>query len=1226
VDDVTILNLQLLKEVFMAINPLGKNRARVRIALTLCLCLALLIVALAQFPSRSNARYRASNTTAQTKGELPRFRPGEVFVRYRSESIARNRTGHDVVADRTGDLVPVEVERRKAADLIPGLRLVHVAPEDTFKTIAALRSQPDVLYAEPNYIIRAMATPNDPHYGAGEQAALQKIGANLVWDVTTGSSSVVVAVLDQGVDITHEDLQANIWTNPSPGSIAGVTGDLHGANFTANPVTGNVFSGDDHESHGTHVAGIIGARGNNNIGVAGVNWNVSLMSVKVLHEDGSGDVADASDACTYIKQMRDLWQTQGPAKGANIRVINASFAALDFSQTFLNVINDLNNSGILFVAAAGNKGIGMVERDNDKVPIFPANYNAPNIISVASTNLDDSLSSFSHFGATSVDVGAPGADFENFFQTKGLLSTTPPCSNPGPFPKPCDPSFPVPLTPTADTYSYFSGTSMAPPHVSGAAALLWAQNPNLTVQKVKRLLLLNGDARPELIGKTLTSRRLNIFTSFQALQANDTTPPGTITNLRLETQNGRNLQISWTNVGDDGPAGGVPRLYEVNFIESGTGAVFPLKGVLPGAPAATQTVQLAIPYRHTVGIIRVICYDENGNESPPADLAVGVPALSGDPYDIVVGGPAALTTDTSVRHEPDGDDRYLDVLLPSDFTFPFFGENFTELTLSTNGTIFFSDPPTRDLPASNPDIADDSPGFPRQVGGYKMIAGLWEDLDLRESKRADAGIYQVRTSPTQLVFRWQGVPCNFDGFNCQGLAVPGSAPVNFEIELNTNGTIRTRYGIGNKRLKPTVGIGGGAHDPYIASHTNKDDFVSLENAGQVTYVPKGQFSAASLTATQVDIKDWTFNGHAFIYAKLNFPDSGYRVNDWGTPSQTGNAFTVNAAIDHSNGTNVPTISNNAQIWDLGALSAGSYSFTFKTSGATAKVHNFTVSSTPPPINPINGIAGAREFVRWQYKDFLRREPDGPGWDHWTGEITICATAAGRFTNETEAQCVERKRANTSAAFFFSPEFSNTGYFVIRVYRGSLGRMPHYGGGTGADSEFTRDAATVGTGIVVNDALDHDRINANKQAFVNEFVTRFEFRQMYQALNNTQYVDKLFQTTGVTPTAAERQALIDGLNNSSETRASVLFKVVDGTTTVTGGLLVFNTNYGKAFYDNLFNAAFVQMEYFGYLLRDPDPGGYDFWLGKLNFFGNWVDAQMVLSFIESPEYRSRFGAP
>jgi hypothetical protein len=180
-------------------------------------------------------------------------------------------------------------------------------------------------------------------------------------------------------------------------------------------------------------------------------------------------------------------------------------------------------------------------------------------------------------------------------------------------------------------------------------------------------------------------------------------------------------------------------------------------------------------------------------------------------------------------------------------------------------------------------------------------------------------------------------------------------------------------------------------------------------------------------------------------------------------------------------------------------------------------------------------------------------------------------------------------------------------------------MPHF-------DEFTQDAGTVSQGIVVNNSLSPGVINTNKQAFVNQFVTRNEFRAIYDGLGNTQFVDKLFQTTGVTPTAAERQALIDGLGNSSETRASVLFKVVDGTTTITDGHLVFNTNYGKAFYDNLFNAAFVQMEYEGYLLRDPDDGGYNFWLGKLNQFGNWVDAQMVLAFIKSPEYRARFGQP
>jgi hypothetical protein len=357
--------------------------------------------------------------------------------------------------------------------------------------------------------------------------------------------------------------------------------------------------------------------------------------------------------------------------------------------------------------------------------------------------------------------------------------------------------------------------------------------------------------------------------------------------------------------------------------------------------------------------------------------------------------------------------------------------------------------------------------------------------------------------------------------------------------------------------------------------------------------------------------------------KLTFPDAGYRVSDWGTPTHVGSDYSVNATVEKFNGAAAQAITNTAQIYDLGMLAVGNYTFAFKNSGTTVKTLNFSVSGTAPPANPIDD---PREFVRWQYKDFLRREPDLPGWDHWTGEITECSDPAQRFANETEAQCVERKRANTSAAFFLSPEFQNTGYFVLRVYRGSLGRMPHFGGTGTATDEFTRDAGTVSTGIVVNDQLAPNVINANKQAFVNEFVTRAEFRAIYDGLSNSQYVDKLFQTTSVTPAATERQALIDGLTNSTETKASVLFKVVDGTTTITDGALVFNTTYGHQFYDNLFNAAFVQMEYFGYLLRDPDDGGYTFWLGKLNQAGNWVDAQMVLAFIKSPEYRSRFGAP
>jgi hypothetical protein len=339
----------------------------------------------------------------------------------------------------------------------------------------------------------------------------------------------------------------------------------------------------------------------------------------------------------------------------------------------------------------------------------------------------------------------------------------------------------------------------------------------------------------------------------------------------------------------------------------------------------------------------------------------------------------------------------------------------------------------------------------------------------------------------------------------------------------------------------------------------------------------------------------------------------------------GAVYTADASVERFTGPSIQSVVTTAQIYDLGVLLPNSYKFSFKNSGMEVTSLDFSVGGLMA-----NMIDEARKFVYWQYKDFLSREPDDLGWDHWTGEITKCSVAMNREPLETEPQCVQRKRANTSGAFFISPEFQNTGYFVLRVYRGSLGRMPFFGGsGVDAQDEFTRDAAKVSEGIVVSNQLDPNRINMNKQAFVNQFVTRPEFLAIYGSLCNDQYVDKLFATTGVTPTSPERQALIDELNaNAPNARATVLFKIVDGTTTMDAtGKLTFTTPYGEAFYNQQFNPGFVQMEYFGYMRRDPDELGYTFWLGKLNFYGgNFVQADMVLAFISSPEYRARFGQP
>lgn len=285
----------------------------------------------------------------------------------------------------------------------------------------------------------------------------------------------------------------------------------------------------------------------------------------------------------------------------------------------------------------------------------------------------------------------------------------------------------------------------------------------------------------------------------------------------------------------------------------------------------------------------------------------------------------------------------------------------------------------------------------------------------------------------------------------------------------------------------------------------------------------------------------------------------------------------------------------------------------------------------PGTNTPITIDDADFFAAQHYIDFLRRFPDAPGWAHWTGEITECSNIARRLPGETEAKCIDRKRTNTSGAFVLSPEFQNIGGFVIRVYWGTLGKLeraqcpgvpqnlpascrPLY-------SEYLVDVAEVNKGIVVNDALVPDVINANKRAFVTKFLTRPDFQAAYPAsMTPTQFVDKLAQTTGVPLSSADRSALI---TEAATNRANVVFKMVEGTKTAANGELIFETSYGQQFYNKEFDPMFVFMEYIGYLRRNPDQDGFNHWLGKLRQFGNFVDAEMVRAFIVSPEYRARF---
>jgi subtilisin family serine protease len=1147
----------------------------IRMTLTSVLCLGLLVLA-GTFPLRSGAQRRATQaTTWQKQGREQMFVPGEVLVRYRSEPMAKSKGASMRIAAHDGTLVSADLKRTPGSDLLPGLRLARVQPEDTLKAVAAFREQPDVLDAEPNYILYADVTPNDPRFVANQQYALGLMGAPQAWDTRTGSTGpgrVVIGVIDQGIDFNHTDLAANIWINPgeTPGNGVdddgnGFVDDVRGFNFVNN--NGTIFSGSANEDHATHVAGIAGAVGNNGIGVAGVNWSVGLMSLKFLDQFGFGDTSDAIDACQYARMMRNLWDTTNHTKGANVRVLNASFGGALFSQQFLDAINQLNGAGILFVAAAGNIDNGTLEPNNDLVPHFPSSFDASNIMSVAATNQSDVLTDFSHFGATGVDIAAPG---------EGILSTTP-----------------------GNTFSVFDGTSMAAPQVSGAAALLWAQNPNLSVQQVKNLLMANGDVLSGLADHVLSQRRLNIGNSMQGLISGDVTPPGQVGSFHVNSQNGRTLNVGWTASGDDG-ANGNASLYRIDFTDSGSGLVFPLKGVIPKNSGSLQSVDVRIPFRHTSGTLTLHEFDNAGNEGTPVTLSMGVPLSAGDPYTITVGSSAPLTSG-GTRISLDGDDRYFDdFILP--FPFPFFGSNVGQITISTNGALYFSEPPRRiNLPPGVLDDADDPPGSPRALGGYKMIAGLWEDIDLSTSQRADAGVY-VTQSAGQIIFRWQGVPCNFNGSQCTG-----GNPINFEVELNSNGVIRSRYGSGNTSpLVPTVGIGGGEQDGYVvASHTSLDEETPkpLTNAGQVTYTPRAQStSSIQLESAAVNI------GEAAGFININVTRTGdlagfatvnYRTSDIagltscttvnGRGSERCDYETAVGTLRFSAGEAtknfiVPIVND--------ALVEGNETFTITLSGvaganlgtSTSTVTIIDNDAAPANQNPIDDIPF---FVRQQYIDFLGRLPDQTGFDNWVATLNGCPN--GGFGENDNPGC---DRVHVSAGFFQSVEFQGRGYFAYRFYEVALDRRPAY-------AEFVPDMAQVGGPQSPESEV------LSKAAYTEAWTQRTEFKNRYDGMTNNDYVNTLEINAEVV--IANKAALITALNNGQMTRGEVLRNIVEN----------------QAVGDRFFNRAFVAMQYFGYLRRDPDAVGFQNWLNTLNADPNNF-RHMIFGFLFSTEYRQRFG--
>ncbi len=382
---------------------------------------------------------------------------------------------------------------------------------------------PDVEYAQPNYLLYPTKTTNDTYYdrylygpnntgqniNGSDGVPDADIDAPEAWDQTTGSQETIVAVIDEGVNVNHPDLKDNIWHNPgeTPGNNKdddnnGYVDDVNGWDFAnddasvydPDPITGQ---GDE---HGTHVAGTIAAQGNNSTGVSGVNWDARIMPLKFLGKNG-GTTLDAVEAINY-------------AVDKGVKISNNSWGGGGYSQALYDAIKRADSAGHLFVAAAGNAGA-----NNDTTSSYPANYDLPNVISVAATNNKDNLASFSNFGAKNVDLAAPGVD---------IVSTYP-----------------------ENNYGYMSGTSMAAPHVTGVAALIKSQNTSLDDAQMRSRILESVDKKDNLQGKVATGGRLNAASALGIR----TTDLGLATS-RNATTFGKGIELSGKLSAEGEPLGG----------------------------------------------------------------------------------------------------------------------------------------------------------------------------------------------------------------------------------------------------------------------------------------------------------------------------------------------------------------------------------------------------------------------------------------------------------------------------------------------------------------------------------------------------------------------------------------------------------------------------------------------------------------------------------------------
>ncbi len=410
------------------------------------------------------------------------YMPNEVLVKFR-KGISPTNKGLAIARMRATVQEVILTKAMQEAGEAEGIYLMKM-PIGVMEAIQGFKNLPEVEYAEPNFIYTHCATSNDPYFTNGSLWGMYSIGSSpanaygisavTAWaNGKIGSNEVIVAIIDEGVMNTHEDLSANHWINPydkygdnidNDGN--GYKDDKWGWDWTGNNNSTYDGPGDD---HATHVAGTIGAVGSNGKGVAGVNWLIKMISCKFLGTNG-GTTANAVKAVDYVTNMKK-------AHSLNIVATNNSWGGGGFSQSLKDAIDRADAQNILFIAAAGNAGT-----DNDVTASYPASYTSPNIIAVAAIDNTGKLASFSQYGATSVDIGAPGV---------GIYSSLPTSKN-------------------LSTYGSYSGTSMATPHVTGAVALYASLHGSSTAAQIKAAVLGSVVSTPSLSGKCATGGRVDV--------------------------------------------------------------------------------------------------------------------------------------------------------------------------------------------------------------------------------------------------------------------------------------------------------------------------------------------------------------------------------------------------------------------------------------------------------------------------------------------------------------------------------------------------------------------------------------------------------------------------------------------------------------------------------------------------------------------------------------------